>query len=191
MFLQQLVKTGKTVFSSEDLGKIFEIDNKNYLKVVLSRLTKRGELIRLRKGIFIIREDYNRYELANKLKRPSYVSLERILFENDIIFQDYSNAITSVSNNSYKEQIAGFDYSYYKIKDEILTNPIGIEIKNNYAVATTERASCDLIYLMKNFYFDNIDHINKDLLKEISKIYNKRVIREVEKICSTQKNMEK
>src|SRR3989338_4911593 len=191
MFLQQLVKTGKTVFSSEDLGKIFEIDNKNYLKVVLSRLTKIGELIRLRKGIFIIREDYNRYELANKLKRPSYVSLERILFENDIIFQDYSNAITSVSNNSYKEQIAGFDYSYYKIKDEILTNPIGIEIKNNYAVATTERASCDLIYLMKNFYFDNIDHINKDLLKEISKIYNKRVIREVEKICSTQKNMEK
>lgn len=185
MFLQKLVRSGKTVFTAEDLGKIFNIENKNYLKVVLTRLAKRSEIIRLRKGIYVISDDYNHFELASKLKRPSYISLETILYDNNIIFQDYSNKITSISNNTFKEKIAGIDYLYYKVKDEILTNPIGIEMKKNYAVASAERAICDLVYLARNIYFDNLDKINKDLIVKISKIYNKRVISEVKKICST------
>lgn len=184
MFLKRLVRSGKTVFSSEDLGKIFSIENKNYLKVVLSRLNKRKELIRLKKGVYIISEDYDRFELASKLKKPSYISLETVLSDNNIIFQDYSNKVTSVSNNTLKEKVAGVDYLYFKIKNEILVNPLGIEMKKNYAVAQPERAVCDLIYLAKNFYFDNFNNLNKDLIREISKIYNQRVVKEVEKICS-------
>ena len=185
MYLRKLVKSGKTVFSSEDLGKILKIDNRNYLKVVLARMAKRDDLIRIKKGIYVISFDYNQYELANKLKRPSYVSLERVLYDSGIIFPDYSGKITSVSNNSVKEKIGEIDYLYYKIKDEILANPLGILIGKNTAIATKERAVCDSIYLAKNFYFDHLDNLNKDFLKEISRIYNKRVIMEIEKICST------
>lgn len=181
MFLKQIVKTGKTVFSSEDLGKILNIPNSNYLKVVSSRLSKRGELIRLRRGIYVLGEDYNRFELANKLKKPSYVSLETVLYDNNIVFQDYSKRVTSVSENSFKEKIAGIDYLYYKIKDEILTNPIGIKIEKNFAIATPERSICDLVYLVKNYYFDNLENIDKDLILKISRIYNKRVAEEVKK----------
>ena len=184
MFLKRLVRSGKTVFSSEDLGKIFNIDNKNYLKVVLSRLNKRNELIRLKKGVYIINEEYDRFELANKLKKPSYISLETVLFNNNIVFQDYTQKITSVSNNTFKEKIAGVDYLYFKIKNEILVNPLGIEMKKNYAIAKPERAVCDLIYLVKNFYFDNLNNLNKDLIREMSIIYNQRVIKEVEKLFS-------
>lgn len=185
MFLKKLVKSDKTVFSSEDLGKIFGIENKNYLRVVLTRLAKRRELIRIRKGIYVISINYNKLELASKLKRPSYISLERVLFEQSVIFQDYSNTITSVSNNSYRETIDKIEYRYFKIKDEILMNPLGIRIEKNMAIAGLERAICDVIYLSKKFYFDNLNNINKDLLKSISMIYNKRVKKEVEKICST------
>ena len=184
MYLRKLFNSGKTVFSSEDLGKILEIINKNYLKVVLSRLAKRSDLTRIKKGLYVINEHYNNFELANKLKRPSYISIETVLFNNNVIFQDYSKKITSVANNSYKETIKGVDFFYYKIKDEILTNPSGLVFDDNFVIASIERAVCDMIYLSKNFYFDNLENINKNRLKEISQIYNKRVIKEVEKICS-------
>lgn len=177
--LKYLINTGKTVFSSEDMAKILHIPNKNYLAVFLSRMAKRKELIRIRKGIYTYRPNYNNLELANKLKRPSYVSLEKVLFDNSVIFQDYSNKITSVSNNSYSEKINNTQYSYYKIKDDILINPIGILTENSVRIASTERAICDTVYLTKNFYFDNLDGIDKQKLLEISKIYNKRVITEI------------
>ncbi|PIV09665.1 hypothetical protein COS31_04450 [Candidatus Roizmanbacteria bacterium CG02_land_8_20_14_3_00_36_15] len=179
--LKYLINTGKTVFSSEDLGKILEISNKNYLAVLLWRMVKRKELIRIRKGIYAYSLDYNNLELANKLKRPSYVSLEKVLFDNSIIFQDYSNKITSVSNNNYSERVGNTEYIYYKIKDEILFNPLGILTMNKTRIASVERAICDTLYLSKNFYFDRLDDIDKEKLIEISKIYNKRVIAEIKK----------
>lgn len=179
--LKYLINTGKTVFSSEDIAKILHISNKNYLAVLLSRIVKRNELIRIRKGVYAYSPDYNNLELANKLKRPSYVSLEKVLFDNSVIFQDYSNKITSVSNNNYSERINNTQYSYHKIKDDILINPIGIVTENSVRIASIERAVCDTVYLAKNFYFDNFDSVDKKKLLEISKIYNKRVIAEIKK----------
>lgn len=179
--LKYLINSGKTVFSNEDIGKILNITNKKYLAVLLFRMVKRKELKKIRKGIFTYGLSYDKFELANKLKRPSYISLEKILFDNSVIFQDYSNKITSVTNNSYSKKIDSIEYTYNKIRDEILINPIGIEITNNIRVASVERAVCDTIYLSKNFYFDNLSGINKAKLVEIAKIYNKRVIREIKK----------
>jgi len=184
MSLTKLITSKKTVFSVEDLSKIFNINNRNYLKVLLLRMLKRKELIRIRRGIYSYTNEYNRFELANKLKRPSYVSFERILYDNGVIFQDSSNKITSISNNSYFEKINKIDYQYFKIKNEILYNPIGILIEKGARVALVERAICDTIYLSKNYYFDNLNKINKEKLLAISKIYNKRTKKEVEKICS-------
>mgnify|MGYP001581922248 CR=1 FL=1 len=179
--LKYLINTGKTVFSSEDMAKIFHISNKNYLAVLLSRMVKRKELIRIRKGIYACSPNYNHLELANKLKRPSYISLEKVLFDNSVIFQDYSNNITSVSNNNYSERVNDTLYSYHKIKDDILMNPVGILTENRVRTASVERAVCDTVYLTKNFYFDNLDGIDKEKLLEISKIYNKRVVAEIKK----------
>jgi len=122
--------------------------------------------------------------LLNKLKRPSYVSLETVLFNKNIIFQDFSKIITSVSSNSYVEKIEKIEYRYLKIKNEILTNPIGIINEDKVHIATAERAICDVLYFNKKFYFDNLNDINKELLLKISQIYNKRVIKEVKEICS-------
>lgn len=184
MSLSKLINTKKTVFSVEDLSKILNISNRNYLRVLLFRMLKRKEIMRIRRGIYSYTSDYNPYELANKLKRPSYVSFERILYDNGVTFQDSSNKITSISNNSYFEKIIDINYQYNKIKNEILYNPTGIQIEKEARVASIERAICDTIYLSKNYYFDNLSKINKEKLLTISQIYNKRTIEEVVKICS-------
>ncbi|MEX1052306.1 MAG: type IV toxin-antitoxin system AbiEi family antitoxin domain-containing protein [Patescibacteria group bacterium] len=184
MSLNKLINTKKTVFTTEDLAKILNISNRNYLRVLLVRMTKRKELMRIRKSIYSLTLDYNKLELANKLKRPSYVSLDRVLFDKNIIFQDFSNIITSVSNNSFVEKIGKVEYRYHKIRAEILTNPIGLETVSGVHIANAERAICDKIYLTKNFYFDNFENVNKDLLIQISQIYNLRVVKEIKKLCS-------
>lgn len=182
MYLTKLVKSRQTVFSMADLRKILEIDNSDYLKVLASRLAKRGQLQRLQKGIYVINDKYDVLELANKIKAPSYVSLETILAKNNVVFQDYSRTVFSVSNNTVSKKIAEKNFSYFKIDGKILSNPLGVELRGQAFVASLERAVCDRIYLSPKYYFDNFDRLDPDKLKQISLIYNKRTQKEVEEI---------
>lgn len=181
-YLKELLDSSQTVFTLRDLGKIWDIENPAYLKVVLSRLNKRREIERLQRGIYVISRNYDKFELANKLKAPSYVSLETILQKENIVFQKYGQIIFSVSNNTLVKIIDGMKFEYSKIAMEILSNPIGIEIQNGAFVASPERAVCDRIYLSPNYFFDNLRQVNLQKLEQISQIYNKRVQKEVKKI---------
>ncbi|HEY4505830.1 MAG TPA: hypothetical protein VJG67_04025, partial [Candidatus Paceibacterota bacterium] len=75
----------------------------------------------------------------------------------------------------------GQKYSYKKIKDTILTNQIGIESRENYSIASPERAFLDVIYLNKNYHFDNLSALNWEKVYEILPIYggNKRMTKMV------------
>lgn len=180
MYLKKLIESEKTVFSLMDLGKIWKIEDKNYLKLVASRLSKRGEIIRIKKGLYALRDSYSRYELANRLKKPSYISLETVLQKEGIIFQDYSKTITSISNNTLSKEVDGYNFEYFKIKDEVFSNSLGVKMTNQISIASLERAVCDRAYLSPGFYFDNLRGMNKKELIRISKIYsNKRVEKEI------------
>ena len=129
---------------------------------------------------------YNKYELAGKLKHPSYVSLETVLRREGCIFQ-YSEEITSVSNLSRNYICGGVRYSYRKIKDEVLYNKAEISFFDCYTTASKERAFLDLIYLNKNYYFDNPGGIDWDECEKIAKIYNNKNLfkrlAEYKKLC--------
>jgi predicted transcriptional regulator of viral defense system len=182
MYLSDLVKSRKTVFSIADLGKIWKIGDPKYLKVLASRFSKNGQLQRLKRGIYAISDEYDVFELANKLKAPSYVSLETILAKESIVFQDYGQTIFSVSNNSVIKEATGKSFVYSKIADEILSNPLGIEFQGQAYVASPERAVCDRIYLSPNYHFDNLGPLEPKRLEEISRIYNRRTQTEVGEI---------
>lgn len=183
-YLKQLTNQGGSVYSVADMGKIWEIDNENYLRVLISRMVKRKDLEVITRGIYTYKNVWDKWELANKYKSPSYVSLESVLYRRGVIFQDYSNIITSVSTNTLKKSIDGVELRYSKLKMDILTNPLGVINDRGVMIAITERAACDIIYLSSNFYFDRKELFDTDLIKKISRIYNKRVIKEVEEICS-------
>lgn len=183
MSLNNLLKSNKTIFTVNDLQTLLAIDSKAYLKTVIFRLVKMGVLARIVKGVYTTKNTWNKMEFANRLRSPSYVSFESILCQSGVIFQDFSNTITSAYKNTIQKDVNDISYKYYKLETSLLTNPLGIVNTNGITCATPERAVCDRIYLTPDYYFDNIDTVNKELLVQVSKIYNKRVQKEVEQLC--------
>ncbi len=186
MYIKKLLQSEKTIFSTDDFRLIFGL-KMPYLSIVIGRLIKKGDLIRIKKGLYCVlrQKNLNHLELAKKLKSPSYISMETVLAKEGVVFQDYSQTIFCISNNSVTIKILGLDYKYYKMKDSVLLNPLGINNDNGFMIASVERAICDRLYFSPKYYFDNIDNIDKEKIIKISKIYNnKRLEKEVKNLIS-------
>src|SRR3990172_3631492 len=133
----------------------------NLLKRRLNYYIQKGELLSIRRGLYAKDKNYDRLELATKIYTPSYVSFETILFEAGIIFQHYAKIFVA----TYQTKEIECDnqvYSFRKIKDVILTNTAGIENRGNYFAASKERAFLDVLYLNKDYYFDNLSPLDED-----------------------------
>ena len=182
----KLLKSGKTVFDTKDLSILWKISDKNTLKSKIYYLVKNEKIHKLHYGIYVIDSKYNKYELAGKLKHPSYVSMETVLRNEGCIFQ-YSEKITCLSNLNRNYICDGVQYNYRKIKDEVLYNKTGILSFNYHSIASKERAFLDLIYLNKDYYFDNLNSIDWNKCAKIVKIYNNKSLvkrlTEYKKLC--------
>lgn len=173
--IEILLRTKKTIFTIQELAFFWKIDNPNTLKSKIYFLVKNKKLIPLHKGVYTPISNYDKFELAGKLKSPSYVSLETVLYKGGVIFQ-YSTDITSISNVTKTIKCEGINYVYHKLKDEILFNKSGLEIFDNYYLATVERAFLDMIYLNKNYYFDNLQPINWERCFSLVEIYKNKAL---------------
>lgn len=84
--------------------------------------------------------------------------------------------------------VDGHAFTFRKLKDIILYNPIGIILNDTHSIATVERAFLDMIYLFLNYCFDNLQPINfsqcfawamnynnQQLVKRLNKYYNSHV----------------
>lgn len=171
--IAKLYQSGQTVFSVIDLAIIWDIKNNDTLKTKIYYLVKKEKLKRVHQGVFVLNNNYNKYELAGKLKKPSYISLETVFRMEGMVFQ-YSEEITSVGNLNKIYNKKDYVYSYRKIKDSILYNDEGIIQKDNYAIAVKERALLDMLYLNKNYFFDNLRKIDWEKCRKIVKIYQNK-----------------
>lgn len=179
----KLLRSKKTVFTIDDLKKILDTTNEDSIRNYFSRAKKQWLLQNIYYGIRkLVDKDVVFFELACKIKTKSYVSLETVLKQNGVVFQHYGDTIFLVSDNTVEKNAIWKTFSFHKIKSSILLNPLGIEHKWNYSIASTERAICDRIYLNKNYYFDDLSGVDLQKLEEISQIYNKRVILDVKKL---------
>ncbi len=180
-YLDILLRFKKTVFSTKDVALLWGDTNIPAAKVRLSYYVKKGKLIRLRKGIYAKDKNYNRYELATQILKPSYISFETVLGASGITFQYYSQIFVA----SYvKREITcnGQLYTFRTIKNSVLINPKGIDQDREYSIASKERAFLDTIYWSKDYYFDNLSPLNWDKVFELLQIYeNKKMGKKVEK----------
>jgi hypothetical protein len=176
-----LIKTGKTVFSVEELQKLFAIPTKKGLESFLYR-AKKGDILQNPYQGFWALPNYDPMELACKIKPQSYISCETVLFKEGIFFQYYGNTISCASNDSRTYKINDKTYAFYKIKSDILNNPIGIRDHEHYRIATPERALCDYIYLHPTARIDNPSGINMTRLKQILPIYPQSTNRYIKKL---------
>lgn len=120
----------------------------------LSRLTSSGRLIQLRRGLYALAPPYRKVKphpflVANRITRPSYVSLQSALSYHGLI-PEYVPVITSVTTSRpgrfntplgdflYRHIKTGFFFGY-------LTEDVGGG--QRAVVATPEKALFDLLYL--------------------------------------------
>ena len=178
-YLDILLRSKKTIFSTKDVALLWSSTNISAAKVRLSYYTKKGQLIRLRKGVYAKDRNYNRYELATKILKPSYVSFETVLGASGMTFQYYSQIFVA----SYVKRDITCDgqlYSFRTIKNSVLINPKGIDQDREYSIASKERAFLDTIYRSKDYHFDNLSPLNWDKVFELLQIYeNKKMEKKV------------
>lgn len=170
------MRSRKTIFTFKDVFLMWGESDVNFVKKKLNRYIKAGKLNSVRKGIYSKDINYDKYELATKIYTPSYISLETVLGSAGVTFQSYSQVFV-VSHKTIDIECGGQKYSYNKMKDTILTNHLGVESRENYSIASPERAFLDVIYLHKDYHFDNLSILDWDKVNEILPIYggNKRM----------------
>lgn len=147
-------------FDLSDLAPV-ETD-RIYLKILLSRYQKSGKVIRLKKGVYVARDyietvgrksglsAYSEF-LANILYRPSYLSLEYILYQHNLLTEIPVNftLVTKNKPTGFRNRFGGFFYR--KVKPELFC---GFDIirDGEFSImrATKAKAVFDYLYLRKN-----------------------------------------
>ena len=152
-YILDIMRSKKTVFTFKDLILLWGESDVNFVKKKIHRYVKAGKINSVRKGIYSKDKNYDKYELATKIHTPSYISLETVLGAAGITFQLYGQ-IFVVSYQTKEIECDGQKYSYKKIKDINHTNQTGIESRENYNIASPERAFLDVVYLHKDYHFD-------------------------------------
>ena len=179
--LSKIYLSKNTVFTTKDIILLWKNTDLSLVKARINYYVKRNKLYHIRRGIYAKDKNYNKFELATKIYCPSYISLETVLAKEGVIFQ-YYKTISVISYLTRKLNIDKYKIQIRKIKNEILLNSQGIVQKENYAIATKERAFLDALYLYKNYHFDNLDILDKNKILKLAKIYqNKQLIKRIKK----------
>lgn len=172
--------TGKSKkFRSRIVGEIikglpyFRVDNllvveknKKYLKILLSRLSKKGAAVSLKKGMYVSKDYLENIEkkgkmseylefIANILCEPSYLSIEYVLGENNILTES-SNSFTLITRKKTKKffnKLGLFDYHHIKGG---LFGGFKIYKHNDFIIkkASPAKALFDFLYLRRNILPD-------------------------------------
>ena len=160
----------------------------------LYRWTKKGLLIRLRRGYFAFSEYKNKpdyaFYFANCMYKPSYISLHTALAFYGIIPEAVVQitSVTSLKTISFFNEFA--QYTYKSVKKELL---FGYELKplsdgRSIRFAGPEKALLDLLYLypeynthkqMEELRFDEDflhEEFNTNLFEEYLNLYQNKAL---------------
>lgn len=181
-YLTTILRCPKTVFTYKDILLLWREPGSEAARVRLNHYVRNGDLYRIRRGLYAKDKTYNKAELATRIFTPSYVSFKTVLSKEGVTFQFYSQ-IFIASYLTREISIDGQVYSSKKIRTTILTNPAGVEHKDELSVATKERAFLDTLYINTNYHFDNLGGLDGNKVFEILPIYqNKRMTKMVRKL---------
>ena len=176
------------LFTFDDLASIEK--NRGYLGVILHRHEEAGKFLRLKRGVYTtnnyIEKMKNRGHmevfmdfLANFLYKPSYLSLEIVLYRYNIL-TDTPFHLTSITKNKtivFNNKLGNF--FYYKIKPSLFC---GFQASEEFGFsvmrATKAKALFDFLYLRKNILPVkeavkelrlNVENLNRADIKELKK----------------------
>jgi predicted transcriptional regulator of viral defense system len=167
----------------------------------VTRMEREGEIIRLKKGLFVVAQKVHlqtlsRELIANHLYGPSYVSCETALSFYGLIPERVymTKSMTMKRSKSYSTSLGNFEY--LSVNEDYFAIGIRQEIVENkfaFMIATPEKALCDLIISTKGLKIQSMKsiqiYLEEDLRMDISTIqnFNFEIIRQ----CSSESNKKK
>ncbi len=170
-----LFSSNRSVFRFKDIALLTGISDFQTLNNKINYAVRTGKLLNPRKGIYT-KPVYNKEEMACTVYVPGYISLEYVLQKAGVLFQ-FDSSITTLSYLSRAIEIEDQTYRYRKIKDRILGCTDGIiKSAETINIASPERAFLDLLYLEKNYYFDNLGTLNKKLVRQLLPLYQSNTL---------------
>lgn len=160
-------KRNISLFTVSDAEKIFGIKKQNTLYKLLQRLEEAKIIRRLVKGKYqFLLNEVNDFEIANFLVDPSYVSLESALSFYGILpqFPYIISSVTPARSKKIDRYGKRFEFSHIK-RDYFF----GFEKKNNFLIATPEKAFLDELYFMskglRKVHLEDLDLSQIDLTR--------------------------
>jgi len=152
------------LFTFDNL-KVLDI-SQPYLKILLSRKIKSGEVIRLKKGLYTTRSfvehikqeggfsDYLEY-LATHLYRPSYLSLEYVLYQHHLLTEVPINftLISTHKTTVFRNRFGTF--LYHSLKKSLFQG-FTLDKRGGFLIpmATVGKALFDFLYLRQSILKD-------------------------------------
>lgn len=180
--IYKLYNDKRTVFTLQEIAMLVDEPGFNKLKQRINYYVRTGKIENPRRSIYT-KENYSVEELACKIYRPAYLSLEYVLQKSGIVFQ-YNSRVTTISYLSRTINIDGSEFVFRKIKNEILYNTTGIIMYDNgISIASPARALLDTLYLNKEYYFDSLERIDKEKVLDLLPVYQStRLTNQVQKL---------
>lgn len=172
-----MVRSGNTVFSYADMAHFFEWKDKQDLVNKVHYAVRRGYLHTLSRWIFALAPSWwNKYEFANKILTPSYISLQSALRIHGINFQ-YEQDIYAVSYKSCTITTDIWVIHFHSMKKSIRENYAGVGVQEWFSLASRERAVLDTLYLYGEYYFDNLSLIDWNQAATLLPIYGSKILK--------------
>ena len=153
-----------------------------YPKDKVSKMEGKGELIRLKKGLYVVAPDVHHMTIskeliANHLYGPSYISFENALSFYQLILERVHTirSLTLKRARNFSTPIGNFEYvsaqkNYFGIgiRQEIVND------RYAYLIASPEKALCDIIYATPGLRLQSVKamqvYLEEDLRIDLSAI---------------------
>jgi len=190
MKITKLSEIKKAYFGYEEIAKALSISPAS-ARVSAVRYVKQGFLVRIKRNLYVLKGRWEamgaeeRFELANIMQVPSYVSFMSALEYHGITTQVQRSFVESAALKRTKEtDIGGVVFRFTRIKKELY---FGFRREKGFFIASPEKAFIDALYLMSygRYSLDmpslDINKLDKDALRDIVKKFPIKTRRLAEK----------
>lgn len=148
---EKLARQGHWVFSSQEFRRALGVTPSS-AKQLLIRYVKKGHVLKLKenRGLYALKNrSPHPWLVANRLLRPSYVSLETALAHYGHIPESV-HAVTSVTPKTSKTyESLGLHFTYQKVKESAFTGYRPYSVENQTVwIAEPEKAAADCLYFV-------------------------------------------
>lgn len=179
---EALLKTSETVFNLQNLSVLWDIKSQSKVIELVKYYKKTGRLIQIRSGLYAKSANYSPLEVAQKVIPLSFVTGLTALNQYGMSFQ-YYDYLECSALTSRRLQVDNLNLIYHKLPSIIFFNPMGLEQKVGYVIASPERAVCETLLFYPGVGIEKVEKLDKDQLLRVANIYqNTRLMNRIIKL---------